>query len=193
MARPRSEDKRNAILAAAAEVFAERGLGAPTSAISQTAGVAEGTLFTYFETKDELLNALYREIKQELASAMMKGFPRAKPIRQRLQHVWNQYVAWGVEHGTQHRALRQIQVWSGLTEESKAAGTAAFAEIQKLAVTAAVAQSTLDGLPQRYFAATMQALAETTMEFVRQDPKNGDVYREAGFKMLCAGIRFGRG
>jgi AcrR family transcriptional regulator len=192
MARPRSEDKRNAILAAAAEVFAERGLGAPTSAISQAAGVAEGTLFTYFATKDELLNALYREIKEELAGAMMKGFPRAKSIRQRLQHVWNQYVAWGVEHGTQHRALRQIQVWSGLTEESKAAGATAFAEIQKRAVTAA-AQSMVDGLPQRYFAATMQALAETTMEFVRQDPKNGDVYREAGFKMLCAGIRFGQG
>jgi AcrR family transcriptional regulator len=192
MARPRSEDKRYAILAAAAEVFAERGLAAPTSAISQAAGVAEGTLFTYFETKDELVNALYLEIKQELAGAMMKGFPLAKSVRQRLQHVWNQYVAWGVEHGTQHRALRQIQVWSGLTEDSKAAGAAGFAEIQKLAVTAAAAQGVFDGLSERYFAATMQALAETTMEFVRQDPRNGDVYREAGFKMLCAGVKFGR-
>src|ERR1700743_2929883 len=114
MARPKSEDKRNAILSAAAEVIAERGLGAPTSAISRVAGVAEGTLFTYFATKDELVNALYREIKQELAKAMMTGFPRKKSIRQRLQHVWNAYVSWGVAHGTYHRALKQIEVWGGL-------------------------------------------------------------------------------
>ena len=43
MARPKSEDKRNAILDAATRVFAERGLtAAPTSEISKQAGVAEG-------------------------------------------------------------------------------------------------------------------------------------------------------
>ena len=45
------------------DLFAERGIGhAPTSAIAAAAGVAEGTLFTYFKTKDELLNELYREL-----------------------------------------------------------------------------------------------------------------------------------
>ena len=76
MARPKSEDKRNAILDAATRVFAERGLtAAPTSEISRRAGVADGTLFTYFKTKDDLINALYREIKLELADAMMSEFP----------------------------------------------------------------------------------------------------------------------
>ena len=79
MARPKSEDKRNAILEAATRLFAERGLtAAPTSEISKHAGVAEGTLFTYFKTKDDLINALYREIKLELADAMMSDFPRKK-------------------------------------------------------------------------------------------------------------------
>src|ERR1700677_5342985 len=76
MAKPRSEDKRNSILSAATKVFAERGLGAPTAAITSAAGIAEGSLFTYFKTKDELINALYRELKLELADAMMSGFPR---------------------------------------------------------------------------------------------------------------------
>jgi len=44
MARPKSEDKRNAILAAAIPVIAEQGVGAPTAKIAQLAGVAEGTL-----------------------------------------------------------------------------------------------------------------------------------------------------
>src|ERR1700680_3434493 len=89
MAKPKSEDKRNALLSAAIQVFAARGLGAPTAAITSAARIAEGSLFTYFKTKDELINALYREIKLELADAMMSGFPRKKSVRHRLDVVWN--------------------------------------------------------------------------------------------------------
>src|SRR5712675_1273665 len=105
MARPKSENKRNAILDAATRVFAERGLtAAPTSEISRQAGVAEGTLFTYFKTKDELINALYREIKLELADAMMSDFPRKKNVRTKLQQVWDRYVNWGIAHPRQRKA-----------------------------------------------------------------------------------------
>jgi AcrR family transcriptional regulator len=48
MAKPKSEDKPNAILAAASHVFAERGLGARTVAITRASGIAEGSLFTNF-------------------------------------------------------------------------------------------------------------------------------------------------
>jgi AcrR family transcriptional regulator len=71
MARPLSEDKRTAILEAATEVVATLGLSAPTAKIAKGAGVAEGTLFTYFANKDELLNRLYQELKMDLRDAMM--------------------------------------------------------------------------------------------------------------------------
>ena len=64
MARPKSEDKRIAIIAATIHMIAEQGLGAPTAAIAKVAGVAEGTLFKYFATKDELLNAAYLEAEE---------------------------------------------------------------------------------------------------------------------------------
>jgi AcrR family transcriptional regulator len=187
MARPQSEDKRNAILSAATEVFAERGLGAPTSAISSTAGVAEGTLFTYFKTKDEMVNALYREIKLELADAMMSGFPRRASIRNRLQHVWNSYTEWGIANPMQQKVLQQMGVWSGLTEESKRAGTAPFLEIEKTA-EAAVAQHVFQDLPLEFIAAAMSALADTTMEFMRRQPKQAQMYRSTGFAMLWAAV-----
>jgi len=73
MARPLSEDKRTAILEAAAEVVATLGVSAPTAKIAKGAGVAEGTLFTYFANKDELLNQLYLKLKTDLRDAMMTG------------------------------------------------------------------------------------------------------------------------
>ena len=51
MARARSPEKRGAILEAAVHEIAEEGLGAPTAKIARRAGVAAGTLFTYFETR----------------------------------------------------------------------------------------------------------------------------------------------
>jgi AcrR family transcriptional regulator len=187
MARLKSEDKRNAILAAATDVFAERGLAAPTAAISVAAAVAEGTLFTYFKTKDELVNALYRGIKLELADAMMSGFPRKASVRHRLQHVWNRYVEWGIANETQHKVLKQMMVWEGLTDASKAAGSAPFVEIETMA-TDAVAQRLVKDLPQAFIGATMSALAETAIELARQDPKRAGEYRIYGFEMLWAGI-----
>src|SRR5271163_3194522 len=132
MARPKSDSKRNAILLAAAKVFAKRGPGAATSAISTAAGVAEGTLFLYFKTKDDLLNALYREIKLELADAMMSDFPRKKNIRSKLRHVWDRYANWGIANPRQRKVLAQLTVSEALTKESRDAGSAPFVEFQNM-------------------------------------------------------------
>ena len=187
MARPKSEAKRDAILSAAARVFAERGLGAATSAISKAAGVAEGTLFTYFQTKDDLVNELYREIKLELADAMMSGFPRKRSVRHRLQHIWNCYVNWGVSNPVQCKVLAQLEVSQRLSPESKRAGSAPFVEIART-VRDAVAQHLFQDLPQEFVSAAMRSLAETTMQFMASEPKAADRYRELGFEMLWAGI-----
>jgi AcrR family transcriptional regulator len=187
MARPKSEDKRNAILAAAMEIFAERGLGAATVAVSSAAEVAEGTLFTYFSTKDELLNALYRQIKMELADAMMLEFPRKKSVRQRLQHIWDCYVNWGVANPSARKALALLEVSGKLTQESKAAGSAPFTEIQTMAQDA-IEQRIFQDLPLEFIAGATQALAQMTMEFMAQRQKTADMYRTAGFEMLWAGI-----
>jgi AcrR family transcriptional regulator len=112
-AKPKSEDKRHAILSAANQIFAERRLGAPTVAITSAAGVAEDTLFTYFKTNDELINARYREIKLDLGDAMMSGFSRKRSVRHRFEHVWNSDVRWGVANPYQQKVLKQIQVWAG--------------------------------------------------------------------------------
>lgn len=187
MARPRSDDKRNAILQAATRVFAERGLGAATSAISGAAGVAEGTLFIYFKTKDDLLNTLYREIKLELADAMMSDFPRKKSVQSRLQHIWDGFTQWGVLNPEQCRALTQLQISDRLTPESRAAGSAPFAEIETMAQDA-ISQHLLRDIPLEFISANMEAAAHTTMRFMASDPASADTYRTLGFEMFWKGI-----
>jgi len=189
VARPKSEDKRNAILDAATRVFAERGLtAAPTSEISRQAGVAEGTLFTYFKTKDDLINALYREIKLELADAMMSGFPRKKSVRTRLRHVWDGYVNWGVTNPEQRKVLAQLGVSGMLSKESIEAGSAPFAEMQNT-IRGAIEQHLLRGdLPIELLSKVLAALAEATMDLIVLKPAMANKYRNGGFEIYWAGI-----
>ena len=93
MARPKSDNKRKAILESAMDLFAERSIGhTPTSAISAAAGVAEGTLFTYFKTKDELINELYRELRKEM-DREMADYPFRADAHARLRYVWDRYLS----------------------------------------------------------------------------------------------------
>lgn len=187
MARPKSEDKRNAILAAATEVVAEQGLGAPTARIARLAGVAEGTLFTYFDTKDDLLNALYLDIKAELREVMMTTYPKHASVRDRVQHVWNQFVDWGVAQPQKRRALAQLSVSERLTECTRATGMESFAEINAM-IRASVASGALRDHPPAFLSAIMAALAETTMDFIAREPADADRYRKAGFEAFWHAI-----
>ena len=189
MARPKSEDKRNAILDAATRLFAERGLAAaPTSEISKLAGVAEGTLFTYFGTKDELINSLYREIKLGLADAMMSDFPRKKNVRTRMRHVWDRDVRWGIANPRQRKVLGQLLVSEVLTKQSREAGSAPFVEFQTMIRDGIEGRVFRNDLPVELISKSLGALVEATIDLTVANPSKADRYRESGFQMLWDGI-----
>jgi AcrR family transcriptional regulator len=73
MARPRDEDKRQAILSTALEVFGEHGFTSTTvKDIADRAGVAPGSIYTYFQDKEDLFRATvergWRELLDEIES-----------------------------------------------------------------------------------------------------------------------------
>src|SRR5882724_944741 len=112
MARPRSEDKRNAIMAAATRVIVTHGLSAPTALIAKEAGVANGSLFTYFETKTELFNQLYLELKTEMASVVMEGVRPDAELHEQCFRSWHNWTNWAVSFPQKRKALAQLSVSS---------------------------------------------------------------------------------
>jgi AcrR family transcriptional regulator len=65
----RADARRNRvrILAAAEAVFAERGPAASTEEVARRAGVAVGTVFRHFPTKQALLQAIMKQLRDRLA------------------------------------------------------------------------------------------------------------------------------
>lgn len=108
MARPKSEDKKQALLEAATQAIAQSGIAASTAVIARNAGVAEGTLFRYFATKDELINTLYLHLKQDLCQSMIMELDRSiTDAKTMTRFIWNSYISWGLNHPARHRAIRQ--------------------------------------------------------------------------------------
>lgn len=187
MARPLSEEKRAAILSSAADLVATQGTGAPTAAIAKASRLAEGTLFTYFPTKDALLNALYLEIEAELAEALAPSGREAGDPRERARGMWNRFVDWGAANPLKRRALRQLKVSERITAESRRRGDALFREI-RAALDEVFAGHVQAGHAPAYFGAVLEALAEMTIELVAREPGRRAQHKEAGFDVFWKGI-----
>ncbi len=120
MARPKSEDKKLALLEAATTAFAQSGIAASTAVIARNAGVAEGTLFRYFATKDDLINELYLFLKQDLCQSMMANLDRSVTDAKSMTHyIWNSYISWGLNHTCGHRTIRQLAVSEKISKETE--------------------------------------------------------------------------
>src|SRR3954467_5507051 len=73
-------DKREAILSAATRLIARLGLhNTPMSALAREAGVATGTLYLYFPSKEATINALYLELQRECDMAVVSATASSEP------------------------------------------------------------------------------------------------------------------
>jgi AcrR family transcriptional regulator len=169
MARPRSDDKRQTILQAATGLIAEEGLAASTARIAKAAGVAEGTIFTYFATKDELLNQLYLALKAQLRLAYPE-ISKGTGLRESIWLYWSAYVAWGLAHPVERRALAKIQVSDRVTGATRALAAQAFHDISDSLVKA-MALGGLRKQPPAFVGALMVAMAETAIDFIANNPE----------------------
>lgn len=90
--RLRAETVR-AILAAAEEVFASRGIrGAKVEEIAQRAGVAVGTVYNHFEDRDAVLSALIELRRAELAKKLdLTDAPFEAQLRQFVRTVFEHF------------------------------------------------------------------------------------------------------
>jgi AcrR family transcriptional regulator len=92
-------DKREAILDAALELFVERGFfGTAVPEIADRAGVGAGTIYRYFESKEALVNAIYRQQKLHFAHVVLDNFPATAPTREQFRMLWTRMAAFATEH-----------------------------------------------------------------------------------------------
>src|SRR3979409_2194430 len=86
--RPVIADKRSAILRAAIRVFANNGyFNSKVADIARAAGVADGTVYLYFKSKEEILHSIFDQNMAEEIAADRKLIDKLRDPREKLRRI----------------------------------------------------------------------------------------------------------
>lgn len=82
-------DKRLKILAAAEKLLAIHGFyGLSMKTLAQTAGIAAGTIYRYFDSKEMMMSQLHQHIRLEAAEKIFKGWSVEQTPKQKYDLLW---------------------------------------------------------------------------------------------------------
>jgi AcrR family transcriptional regulator len=87
--------KRDQILAAALRLVSQHGFhGTSMSMLAAEADCGQGTIYNYFSGKEELLEALFRQLKSEFVAAILDGDTNADALEVRFKRMWKNIILY---------------------------------------------------------------------------------------------------
>lgn len=167
------------ILDAALRVFDEQGVGVSTAKIAAAAGVSNGSLFNYFPTKQDLVDALYVRLKRSLATAI--GTPEGT-FEERVRATWDRWLAWGDE-APQRRRVMNLLHHAGLASADAVAEATELLGGPVALLETGRTEGRLADLPVEYLAALIQQQLELAMD-AAPDPHHRDLAFRAMWRSI---------
>src|SRR5438477_7485595 len=97
--------KRERILEAAVKIFAEKGFyNAKVSEIARVAGVADGTIYLYFKSKDDLLISLFEDRMERINANLREAIEGTRGAEARIRRI----VRLHLELVESNRAMAEV-------------------------------------------------------------------------------------
>jgi AcrR family transcriptional regulator len=188
-------DRKTAILDTALVLFTTRGFqGTPTSLISREAGVATGTLFFYFKTKEDLIDELYRRIKSEAGTAIKEGIENERSIKEKIYRVGKNGIAWGLANPEKLRFMEQFAHSLFVSTTAHEEGMSHFLFLQDLireGIKKGVIRNYDPNLLCTMLASSLSGLLAQVM--ATQGKEKQDLLIEQGLEFLWNGLEAGPG
>jgi len=106
----RGVETRTRLIEAAEEVFAELGYHeASIVKITEAAGVAQGTFYLYFASKQEIFEELVRDLNRRVRHAMAAGAEQGRTRAEAELLGFTGYFEFAAQHGALYRIIRQAE------------------------------------------------------------------------------------
>lgn len=104
----KTEDTRSDIMQAALDLIVEQGFhGAPVAEIAEKAGVAAGTIYRYFVSKDFLITELHRELEEKIVAVVQESYPSERPLRERFLYLLRELLRYFITNPLHFRYMEQ--------------------------------------------------------------------------------------
>ena len=130
--------KREQILQATCDLIFEQGLQSVSmSQIAKQAGVGMGTIYNYFESKEQLVNRLYSGLKAEMSEAILQDYVIAQPVIERFIQLFCNIARYGRDHPKAFQLVEQLTHSPYIQFALKESDSGLIKEMRQLFATAA--------------------------------------------------------
>lgn len=191
MSRTRAPERRESFLSAALKLFAANGVQqTSTSEIARAAGAAAGTLFLYFPTKQDLIQALVLNISRDQAESIHALIKPTLSVRETFFEIWNGSLRWFLEHMEAYLYIQQIRD-SGILSETVIQESSKFFDYYYRAIQKGLAEGLIRPYPAELIGGILYHNIVAVMNLIRAQPDLSlqAQYIRQGFEIFWNGIR----
>jgi TetR/AcrR family transcriptional regulator, fatty acid metabolism regulator protein len=124
-------DKREAILRAAIKVFAQKGyFSSKVADIASEAGIADGTVYLYFKSKDEILHSIFDRAMEEFIAEGKREINEISDVKDKLRRIATLHLEkLGADRDLAIVFQVELRGSTKFMEEFSAAGFAGYLDI----------------------------------------------------------------
>lgn len=186
-----SSDKRERLLSTALGLFIRDGFDrTPTARISREAGVATGTLFHYFPTKEDLVNGLYLRCKDRMVEAMGRGIPAGASLMEQLRIVHANLLRWGVASPAEYTFFQQYSHSALIRANTREEGLQRFASFRAM-ISEGIREHRLKALPEDYLFELASVMFMQSLDYAIAHPGcvEDGAFMDAAFHLVWDAIR----
>jgi TetR/AcrR family transcriptional regulator, repressor of fatR-cypB operon len=157
-------DKKEQIIVAAMKLLVEKGIQAtPMSAIAKAAGTGMGTIYNYFATKEELINAIYLHVKGSEIELILNSIDPNTSLKAKFLSYYTAFVNFYLKYPESFDFIDQMHNSPVIQPLTKEQGKAAFLPVIQL-----IQQGQDEGIIKKMeLEALLHFLAGTITSYVR--------------------------
>ena len=123
----KSIEKRKALLKATLSLINNGGiLEASMAKVAKMAQVSPATIYLYFENKEDMVNTLYRELKQNFSDLAFADFSQEQAVKRSFEQIWMNMARYKLQNKEEASFLAQCDNTPLINEESRQMGIASM-------------------------------------------------------------------
>ncbi len=186
-----SAQKRDQLLAAALKLFVGQGVqNTSTAQIAKEAGMASGTLFLYFPTRQHLLDALVHQIARAQTENITALLAPDLTARESFFVIWSSSLRWFIANLPAYQFIQQVRdtgmISATVIQETDKTFAFYYAAIQK-----GLAEGSIRPYPPELIGGFLYQDIVAVMNLIRMqpDPARYDDWINQGFDIFWNGIK----
>jgi AcrR family transcriptional regulator len=184
-------NKKDQIYEAALRLFNKHGFDkTPTSQIAKEAGVATGTLFHYFATKDELINGLYLRCKDTMLETVLQGVEDMKDYKGQIRIIYKNLLKGAVACSEEFLFFQQFSHSAVILDSTKKQGIEKFNVIYEF-INRGIEDGIIKNVDIEFITQCVMGIISSSSLYLMTRPKllEDSVFMEQAFSLVWDAIK----